>query len=160
MIDQRLYKQFHDIGRDIFDAGLTSSHGGNLSMRVGDRIIIKRRGAQFRRLVPESARRPLPIALFRQITRWVMRSSFPPEGWETEWVDAGDQCVAFDIHRCFYLDVLTAYGAPELTPLYCKLDDLMYENMSPGIRWARTRTLGRGDDLCDFRWCWEEPRIS
>ena len=53
MIDQRLYEQFRDIGRDIFDAGLTSSHGGNLSMRVGDRIIIKRRGAQFRRLKPE-----------------------------------------------------------------------------------------------------------
>ena len=53
MIDQRLYEQFRDIGRDIFDAGLTSSHGGNMSVRVGDRIIIKRRGAQFRRLKPE-----------------------------------------------------------------------------------------------------------
>jgi L-fuculose-phosphate aldolase len=53
MIDQRLYEQFRYIGRDIFDAGLTSSHGGNMSVRVGDRIIIKRRGAQFRRLVPE-----------------------------------------------------------------------------------------------------------
>ena len=53
MIDQQLFEQFQYIGRDIFDAGLTSSHGGNLSMRVGDRIIIKRRGAQFRRLKPE-----------------------------------------------------------------------------------------------------------
>jgi L-fuculose-phosphate aldolase len=50
MIDQRLYEEFRDIGRDIFVAGLTSSHGGNLSVRVGDRIIIKRRGAQFGRL--------------------------------------------------------------------------------------------------------------
>ena len=53
MIDERLFEQFRYIGRDIFDAGLTSSHGGNMSVRVGDRIIIKRRGAQFRRLVPE-----------------------------------------------------------------------------------------------------------
>ena len=53
MIDERLFEQFRYIGRDIFDAGLTSSHGGNLSVRVGDRIIIKRRGAQFRRLKPE-----------------------------------------------------------------------------------------------------------
>jgi len=50
MIDQRLYEEFRDIGRDIFLTGLTSSHGGNMSMRVGDRIIIKRRGAQFGRL--------------------------------------------------------------------------------------------------------------
>jgi L-fuculose-phosphate aldolase len=50
MIDQRLYEEFRDIGRDIFVTGLTSSHGGNMSVRVGDRIIIKRRGAQFGRL--------------------------------------------------------------------------------------------------------------
>ena len=50
MIDQRLYEEFRTIGRDIFVAGLTSSHGGNMSVRVGDKIIIKRRGAQFGRL--------------------------------------------------------------------------------------------------------------
>ncbi|MFC1959590.1 class II aldolase/adducin family protein [Chloroflexota bacterium] len=52
MIDQRLYEEFRDIGRDIFLSGLTSSHGGNMSARVGNRIIIKRRGAQFGRLKP------------------------------------------------------------------------------------------------------------
>ena len=51
-IDQRLYEEFRDIGRDIFVSGLTSSHGGNMSVRVGDKIIIKRRGAQLGRLKP------------------------------------------------------------------------------------------------------------
>jgi L-fuculose-phosphate aldolase len=50
VIDQRLYEEFRDIGRDIYVGGLTSSHGGNMSVRVGDRIIIKRRGAQLGRL--------------------------------------------------------------------------------------------------------------
>jgi L-fuculose-phosphate aldolase len=50
MVDQRLYEEFRDIGRDIFVTGLTSSHGGNMSVRVGDKIIIKRRGAQLGRL--------------------------------------------------------------------------------------------------------------
>ena len=50
MIDQLLYEEFRDIGRDIFVIGLTSSHGGNMSVRVGDKIIIKRRGAQFGQL--------------------------------------------------------------------------------------------------------------
>jgi L-fuculose-phosphate aldolase len=53
MIDPRLYQEFRDIGHDIFSSGLTSSHGGNMSVRVGDRIIIKRRGGQFARLKPE-----------------------------------------------------------------------------------------------------------
>ncbi|GAB4480330.1 MAG: fuculose-1-phosphate aldolase [Anaerolineae bacterium] len=53
MIDQRLYEEFRDIGRDIYVGQLTSSHGGNMSVRVGSRIIIKRRGAQLGRLKPE-----------------------------------------------------------------------------------------------------------
>lgn len=53
MIEQRLYEQFRDIGRDIYVGGLTSSHGGNMSVRVGNKIIIKRRGAQLGRLTPE-----------------------------------------------------------------------------------------------------------
>lgn len=53
MIDQRLYEEFRYIGRDIYVGQLTSSHGGNMSVRVGDRIIIKRRGAQLGRLKRE-----------------------------------------------------------------------------------------------------------
>lgn len=53
MIDEHLYRQFQEIGRDLFVAGLISSHGGNMSVRVGDRVIIKRRGAQLGRLQPE-----------------------------------------------------------------------------------------------------------
>lgn len=50
MIDERLFEEFRYIGRDILLTGLTSSHGGNMSVRVGDRIIIKRRGAQLGQL--------------------------------------------------------------------------------------------------------------
>lgn len=52
MIDERIYEQFREIGRDLFESNMISSHGGNLSMRLGDRIIIKRRGAQLGRLKP------------------------------------------------------------------------------------------------------------
>jgi len=52
MLDQRLYEEFRDVGRDIYVGGMTSSHGGNLSVRVGNKIIIKRRGAQLGRLKP------------------------------------------------------------------------------------------------------------
>ena len=96
---------------------------------------------------------PNPFAVFRVAARQTLRRSYPPQGWEMQMVEDSDQCVAFDVFRCFYLDVLTAYGAPELVPLYCKLDDLMYEMLPPSITWERTGTLGRGDDCCDFRWC-------
>ena len=43
MIDERLYEEFRTIGRDIFVTGLTSSHGGNMSVRAGDKIIMDER---------------------------------------------------------------------------------------------------------------------
>ncbi|HXF84174.1 MAG TPA: aldolase [Anaerolineales bacterium] len=52
MIDQRIYEQFREIGRDLYVAGMISSHAGNLSVRLGDRLIIKRRGAMLGRLKP------------------------------------------------------------------------------------------------------------
>jgi len=45
-----MYEQFRDIGRDLFLAGVVSSHGGNMSVRMGDRILITRRGSMIGRL--------------------------------------------------------------------------------------------------------------
>jgi L-fuculose-phosphate aldolase len=52
MIDPRIYEMFREIGEDLYAADMISSHGGNLSIRLGDRVIIKRRGAQLGRLKP------------------------------------------------------------------------------------------------------------
>lgn len=52
MIDERVYELFRDIGRDLFLANMISTHAGNLSVRYGDRIIIKRRGAMLGNLKP------------------------------------------------------------------------------------------------------------
>ena len=41
----RLVKEFADIGRIMFDAGLNNSHSGNMSVRLGDRVLITRRGS-------------------------------------------------------------------------------------------------------------------
>jgi L-fuculose-phosphate aldolase len=42
--------QFQRFGSDLFYRGLTSSHGGNTSVRMGDRIIITRTGAMLAHL--------------------------------------------------------------------------------------------------------------
>ncbi len=53
MIDRETIRVFRDVGRDIFVAGLTTSHGGNMSVRDGDRIIITRRGSMLGRLTDD-----------------------------------------------------------------------------------------------------------
>jgi L-fuculose-phosphate aldolase len=39
-----ILEQFQTVGRDLFTRGLVSSNSGNLSIRIGDRIFITRRG--------------------------------------------------------------------------------------------------------------------
>ena len=41
-----ILSQFQTVGHDLFTRGLISSHTGNLSIRLGDRLIITRRGCQ------------------------------------------------------------------------------------------------------------------
>ncbi len=53
MIDERIYEMCREIGRDLYVAGMVSSHGGNISIRYGDRVIIKRRGAMLGQLKPQ-----------------------------------------------------------------------------------------------------------
>ena len=105
-----------------------------------------------RRLVQILGRLPDPFAVLRVLNRWALRHRYPPEGWRFEWVEDSDQCIAYDARECFYWNVLTACGAPELTAHLCAIDDLLYGDL-PGIAWERTKTLGRGDDRCNFRFC-------
>ncbi|TET17234.1 MAG: aldolase [Dehalococcoidia bacterium] len=41
-----MLSQFQTVGHDLFTRGLVSSHSGNLSIRLGDRLIITRRGSR------------------------------------------------------------------------------------------------------------------
>ncbi|HEM46087.1 MAG TPA: hypothetical protein ENO23_03480 [Alphaproteobacteria bacterium] len=106
---------------------------------------------RMRRLMERIGRLPFFFWLVRTATRRFMARNFPAPGWDVSWPDAGRHVVAFDMHSCFYLDVLTEYGAPELTSVYCRLDHLIYDDVSPHVRWQRTRTLAQGGDCCDFR---------
>ncbi|MCL4515633.1 MAG: aldolase [Firmicutes bacterium] len=48
-----MYEDFKTFGKDLFDQEMISSHGGNMSIRVGDRILITRRGSMLGHLTDE-----------------------------------------------------------------------------------------------------------
>lgn len=94
---------------------------------------------------------PFSFTLFRRVAKLSL-ALFPAEGWDLTVGEDSRQRLAFTISRCFYLDLLTAYGAPELTACYCHLDDVAYATLPPCVTWERTTTLGRGGAYCDFCW--------
>ena len=60
-----------------------------------------------------------------------------------------DMC-HIDIIKCPYHLICSLCGCTELTVLFCNSDDIAYGNMHKRLSWERKRTLGRGDNYCDF----------
>jgi hypothetical protein len=94
-------------------------------------------------------RLPFIFPFLRLFIKPAMRP-YPPEGWKIEWVQNDRDAIRFNMKNCFYHDILSRYGAPELTASFCRVDDLTYENMSPALAWRRTMTIAGGDECCDF----------
>ena len=94
---------------------------------------------------------PFYYRIIEKLTPSMMKRMFPSEGWDIEWVEVSKRQVAFNMHGCFYHQALTAYNAAELALIFCSLDDLIYDDVSPYLRWERKGTLGRGNSHCDFR---------
>ncbi len=57
----------------------------------------------------------------------------------------------FDMTKCPYADICTKYGYPEITKAFCRGDDIVYGGMHPKLVWGRTKTIGDGDSICDFK---------
>ena len=55
-----------------------------------------------------------------------------------------------DMTKCPYHDTCVQYGHPELCRCFCDSDDAAYDQLHRKLVWRRTKTLGRGDDRCDF----------
>jgi len=95
---------------------------------------------------------PENFSIFRRLLLFTMDKIFPAPGWQYEMVADDEHSIAFNMTHCFYLDVLQYYDAPELTPVFCKLDDILMAAMPESIQWGRTQTIGMGAEYCNFRW--------
>jgi len=93
-----------------------------------------------------------PFRIFRPGFEIVMKL-FPAAGFDIDYLEKSEEMIAFDIKGCYYLNTLSRYGIPELTPVFCAADEALAELFPPSIGFNRTQTLGRGGELCDFRYC-------
>lgn len=95
----------------------------------------------WRRLFKFLGRLPLFFSLIRWMTPYGMRNTFPEPAWQTGWLALNQDVIAFNFHACFYVTVLREANVPELTPNFCRMDKLFYENVSPYLRFEQANTL-------------------
>ncbi|MEW5868591.1 MAG: L-2-amino-thiazoline-4-carboxylic acid hydrolase [Chloroflexota bacterium] len=137
-------------GLAIYQAQLEFHHGGRqAALDEINALFYAWTKHLYRPTMRMLGRFPRPFGVFR-LGLALRMSEFPLEGWQTTWRENSPQRVAFDMHTCFYLRTLTTYGAPELTPSFCQIDDWMGAMLPASITFHRTQTLGRGGERCDF----------
>lgn len=71
-------------------------------------------------------------------------------GWATEFPQS-DAYIAVNVTRCGLVKWFKEQGVPEIAPVACEGDFIWAEYMK-GLELRRTKTLARGDELCDFRY--------
>ena len=75
----------------------------------------------------------------------------PDAGFKAKHYETEKGCFRMDMLECPYMNICKKYGCPEIVPAFCASDDVAYGNMHPKLIWGRTKTLGRGDECCDFK---------
>lgn len=102
---------------------------------------------------------PDPYAVLRRAVRLVNNAAFPAPAWDITYLTDDKQVIAFEIHTCLYVNVLAAYGMPELAQIFCQVDDALAASFPAGIIWKRESTLARGGQSCDFRYA-RAPQVA
>lgn len=74
----------------------------------------------------------------------------PTAGFKNVFYPKEKNAFRMDITECPYHKYLTELGCPEINILFCDNDVYTYGNL-PGLKFIRTKTIGGGAELCDFR---------
>ena len=92
----------------------------------------------------------IPPKLFIPICRIIAGTAFGNKaGFERKDISRDKLEVRFDVYSCPYVKIMKELGCAEACPIVCRQDEYSYGGMR-GIAFERTKTLGRGDEKCDF----------
>ncbi len=92
----------------------------------------------------------LPSGVFIMLCRIISASAFGNKaGFVRQDRSRNRSEVRFDITSCPYVRIMTELGCAEACPIVCQQDEYTYGCLH-GVKFERTKTLGRGDEKCDF----------
>ncbi len=70
-------------------------------------------------------------------------------GWKITFPECGKNEFAFHMESCIYVEICREYECPELTPMFCNLDQIIYRDL-PTVEFVQTGTIYGGAEICDF----------
>ena len=79
------------------------------------------------------------------------KSFGPKAGFSSKDHSLSRTSMSFNMTKCPYNEKCRNYGCPEIVRGFCDADDICYGNMHQKLSWGRTKTIGYGYDVCDFK---------
>ncbi|MBQ8966608.1 L-2-amino-thiazoline-4-carboxylic acid hydrolase [Ruminococcus sp.] len=70
-------------------------------------------------------------------------------GWEVEFPKCPRDTFSMTTHKCIYQQIFAKYGMPEMTAVFCKVDDILYSDL-PRAAFTYTQQIGNGGKMCDY----------
>lgn len=70
-------------------------------------------------------------------------------GWNVEFPKCPRNTFSMITHSCIYHQIFSKYGMPEMTAVFCKVDDILYSEL-PKAEFLYTEQIGRGGSMCDY----------
>lgn len=70
-------------------------------------------------------------------------------GWDVEFPKCGKDEFSMITHKCIFRQLFEKYGMPEMTAVFCKVDDILYSNL-PRADFLYTEQIGTGGTVCDY----------
>ena len=70
-------------------------------------------------------------------------------GWNVEFPKCPKNTFSMITHSCIYHQIFSKYGMPEMTAVFCKVDDILYSEL-PKAEFLYTEQIGRGGSMCDY----------
>ena len=71
-------------------------------------------------------------------------------GWEVEFPECPKDTFAMTTYKCIYQQIFAKYGMPEMTAVFCRVDDILYSDL-PKAEFLYTQQIGNGGSVCDYK---------
>ncbi len=70
-------------------------------------------------------------------------------GWNVEFPECPKDTFSMITHSCIYHQIFSKYGMPEMTAIFCKVDNILYSEL-PRAQFLYTEQIGTGGSMCDY----------
>ena len=70
-------------------------------------------------------------------------------GWDVEFPKCGRDEFSMITHKCIFHQIFEKYGMPEMTAIFCKVDDILYSDL-PRADFLYSQQIGNGGTMCDY----------